>query len=202
MICQLVKIKCSPSSLPGSVTQLGTGTVLLFSHPAEAAQLRDKQKVKTQFQTTSTHSYILALFSWVFFFLTPRSASNAFPVGLCLCNPQSALMHWPLVHIFLHIRISTSKSLEFHKDSFFFETSNGCLPLKLLLCVFFFFCLFCMKLCFFVLLNWLKEKRQTCALCTLSPHCWALFFSSSKFRKALCSCRKGGQVQQLLKLTT
>lgn len=194
MICQLVKIKCSPSSLPGCVTQLGTGTVLLFSHPTEATQLRDKQKVKTQFQTTGTR--------FLFLLFTLRNPSNAFPVWLWHCNRQSALMRWPLVHIFppyysLHIQV-TGVPQRF----FLFRNKQRLPAFKAASVCFLFFCLFCMKLCFFVLLNWLKEKRQTCALCTLSPHCWALFFSSSNFRKALCSCRKGGQVQQLLKLTT
>lgn len=36
------------AALPlGCVTQLGGGTFLLFNQPTEAAQLRDKQKVKT-----------------------------------------------------------------------------------------------------------------------------------------------------------
>lgn len=152
-------------------------------------------------QHTLLYSCIILYF--ILFFFTPRSASNAFPVGLCHCNRQSAWMRWPLVHIFLHIRISTSKSLEFHKDSFFFETSNGCLPLKLLLCVSFFSACFAWNSASPSSLIGSKKSGRLAHY----AHCLHivelyLFFSSSKFRKAFCSCRKGGQVQQLLKLTT
>lgn len=60
------------AALPlGCVTLLGAGTFLLFNQPTEAAQLRDKQKVKTTLHHDTLHFYTVILFCCLGF-LPPR----------------------------------------------------------------------------------------------------------------------------------
>lgn len=91
--------------------------------------------------------------------------------------------------------------LSFYWGSFFSKWTCNSLLLRILLCFFYFLLrqpVLHETLASPLVLNWLKEKQRSCTLCTLSPHCWALFvLFLSQVMKSSLLLPKRGQVQQL-----